>query len=122
MNEMKFWTKAKKRSNVPNVIVLEKFKVGKSTLAEMHSEITEGIFPFICLIVTQDNALVSCITIPWARFRDVDEQPTILELRSNDVTDNSIPTHMAYLSKEIMKNYIFKSHEGTHYYSFEYHC
>lgn len=88
----------------------------KRTLAEMHLEITEGIFPAITFnhYEGKKKELVSSTTIMWARFREVPDMPEIWEVRSND--SDTEPRQIIYITRNKMERYILKSErEGIHY-------
>ncbi|MEK5036189.1 hypothetical protein MKY96_32590 [Paenibacillus sp. FSL R7-0302] len=100
-----------------NVILFEKFKEGRSTLAEMCEEITEGLFPFVTFRVFVGSSMASCVTIPWCRFRPY--QNAFWEVRSCDCggTYCGHPTQTLYMEKSSTKEYVFsKVQDGVYFF------
>jgi hypothetical protein len=96
------------------------FELDKSTLEDMHLEITERLFPFITFNILDDNGvLVASNTIPWARFREVEDRPDLWEVRSND--DPVVTRHVLYLSQKVLSSYIFTQQNGPTHYVFTYY-
>jgi hypothetical protein len=96
-----------------------KFELNRSTLLEMYEEITERIFPFITFNVVDGNGnIVSSSTVPWARFREMDDRPDLWEVRSSD---EPAPKHMLYVSKSILSRYIYTSGQDNVHYVFTYY-
>jgi hypothetical protein len=103
------------------IVPLQKFKEGKSTLAEMYEEITEGVFPFINFQVWSKNGnLVMHVPIPWARFREDTENPNIWEVRSTDcdpTCECCNHTHI-FITKAQMKSFIYSGSKNIAHYQF----
>lgn len=97
------------------------FKEGKSTLQEMYLPITERLFPFITFItVNKEGKLISSVTMPWARFRDVEDNPKLIEIRNNDSDTEARQT--IYIERELMEQWIFVSKTNSVHYVFYYYC
>jgi hypothetical protein len=92
-----------------NVINFERFRPGRSTLAEMYEEVTEGIFPFVTFRVMIGSDLLLQTMINWCRFRELPENPEILEVRSCDCSGMVCghPTQKMYISKRALKEWKF---------------
>lgn len=102
-----------------DILKLEKFKEGKSTLAEMYEEISEGTFPFITFntVTKEDGELLTSCTIPWARFREK-EVPGLWEVRSCDCEEHKDERQNMFITKNAMAKFILDRVEGPVHYIF----
>lgn len=80
-----------------------------TSLEDIYSEITEGVFPFVTFIVTNSGGdYASYVTIPFCRFRSCEQNNTLMEARSCDCEGVLCghPVQRLYMSKSEMKNWI----------------
>ncbi|WP_145052657.1 hypothetical protein [Paenibacillus xylanexedens] len=76
-----------------------------------------GHFPAIQFNVVIDGKLLSSITIMWARFRELPDQPHLFEVRSCDCGGVVCghPTQRMYLDKSLLGEWTLKSSETIKY-------
>jgi hypothetical protein len=101
------------------------YYIDESTLDEMYEVISEGIHPFITLnIVDSTGTTISSVTIPHARFRDVEERADLIEVRSTDCDQTCDECkgirNTVFISRRSLKKYSLKMANGMHHYVFNF--
>jgi Asp-tRNA(Asn)/Glu-tRNA(Gln) amidotransferase C subunit len=100
-----------------NVVKLQRFRIGKSTLAEMCEEITEVSYPFITLnICDSKGGLFMSNTVAWARFREDEQRKDLWQVRNND---EIMPSQFVWISKKHLSRYVLVFQEENIRYVFQ---